>query len=119
MCLKMVDEVKHKIDRFDGNDFAYWKMQIEDYLYAKNLHAPMLGTRPADMSDEDWKLLNRKTISLIRPTLAKNVAFNISKCTTTIEVLETLTNMYQKPTATNKVFLMRNLFNLKMSEGAN
>ena len=71
------------------------------------------------MSDEDLKLLDRKAISLIRPTLAKNVAFNISNCTTTIEVLETLTNMYQKPTATNKVFLMRNLFNLKMSEGAN
>ena len=24
------------IKKFDGTDFGYWKMQIEDYLYGRN-----------------------------------------------------------------------------------
>ena len=30
-----VDEVKVKIEKFNGEDFGFWKMQIEDYLYQK------------------------------------------------------------------------------------
>ena len=29
------DEGKVKIEKFDGADFGFWKMQIEDYLYQK------------------------------------------------------------------------------------
>ena len=29
------DEGKVKIEKFDGADFGFWKMQIEDYLYKK------------------------------------------------------------------------------------
>ena len=35
-----------KIENFNGIDFAYWKMQIEDYLYGRQLHLPLLGTKP-------------------------------------------------------------------------
>ncbi|RVW24225.1 Retrovirus-related Pol polyprotein from transposon TNT 1-94 [Vitis vinifera] len=31
------------IEKFDGTDFAYWRMQIEDYLYGRKLHLPLLG----------------------------------------------------------------------------
>ena len=41
------------IEKFDGIDFAYWRMQIEDYLYGKKLHLPLLGTKPETMMDED------------------------------------------------------------------
>ena len=26
------------IEKIDGKDFGYWKMQIEDILYGKDLH---------------------------------------------------------------------------------
>ena len=45
------------IDRFDGTDFAYWRMQIEDYLYGKKLHLSLLGTKPETMKDEDWNMM--------------------------------------------------------------
>ena len=41
------------IEKFDGIDFTYWRMQIEDYLYGKRLHMPLLGTKPETMNDED------------------------------------------------------------------
>ena len=33
------------IEKFDGTNFGYWKMQIEDYLYGKKLHLPLLGKK--------------------------------------------------------------------------
>jgi len=43
-----------------------------------------------------------------------SVVFNISKETTTQGLMAKL---YEKPSASNKVFLMKCLFNMKMSEG--
>ena len=45
------------IEKFDGADFAYWRMQIEDYLYGKKLHLPLLGMKPDTMKDEEHNLL--------------------------------------------------------------
>ena len=45
--IKMADEIKAaEIEKFDGTNFGYWKMQIEDYLYGKKLHLPLLGSKP-------------------------------------------------------------------------
>ncbi|RVW92338.1 Retrovirus-related Pol polyprotein from transposon TNT 1-94 [Vitis vinifera] len=72
------------IEKFDGTDFAYWRMQIEDYLYGRKLHLPLLGTN-----------LREKT-----------------------QQMKALSGMYEKPSANNKVHLMKKLFNLKMAENA-
>ena len=47
------------IEKFDGTDFAYWRMQIEDYLYGRKLHLPLLGTKPETMKVGEWSLLDR------------------------------------------------------------
>ena len=39
------------IEKFDGTDFVYWRMQIEDYLYGKKLHLSLLGTKHEAMKD--------------------------------------------------------------------
>ena len=46
------------IEKFDGIDFAYWRMQVEDYLYGNKLHLPLVGTKPKSMKDEDWNLFD-------------------------------------------------------------
>ena len=35
----------------------------------------------------------------------------------TVELMETLAKLYEKPSASTKVFLMKHLFNMKMGEG--
>jgi hypothetical protein len=45
------------------------------------------------------------------------VAFNISKEKTMKELMDALAKLYEKPSASNKVFLMKRLFNMNMSEG--
>ena len=45
------------------------------------------------------------------------MAFNITKVKTTRDLMKTLATLYEKPSASNKVFLMKHLFNMKMAEG--
>ncbi|KAK4481406.1 hypothetical protein RD792_012296 [Penstemon davidsonii] len=112
------DEGKMKLEKFDGADFGFWKMQIEDYLYQKNLFLPLQEEKPESMKDDEWKLHDRQALGVIRLTLSRNVAFNIAKEKTTAGLMKALSNMYEKPSASNKVHLMRRLFNLRMTEGA-
>ena len=105
------------IEKFDGTNFVYWRMQIEDYLYGKKLHLPLLGTKPETMKDEDWNLLDRQVLGVIRLTVSRSIAHNVVKEKTTMDLMKALSSMYEKPSANNKVYLMNKLFNLKKAEG--
>jgi hypothetical protein len=113
-----VEEGKIGMEKFNGTDFAYWKMQIEDILYGKDLHQPLLGEQPDDMYDSEWALLDRKALAVIRLSLSKSVAHKVIKEKTTAGLIAALPSMYEKLSANNKVHLMKKLFNLKMAEGA-
>ena len=54
------DEGKMKIEKFDGVEFSFWKMQIEDYL-----HQPLMETKPDSMKEDKWNLLDRQALSVI------------------------------------------------------
>ena len=106
------------IEKFDGIDFAYWWMQIEDYLYGRKLHLPFLGTKPEAMKAKEWALLDRQVLGVIRLILSKSVAHNVEKEKTTADLIKALSGMYEKKSVNNKVHLMKKLFNLKMTENA-
>jgi len=112
------DEGKMKIEKFDGADFGFWKMQIEDYLYQKKPHQPLTEKKPDSMKDDKWNLLDRQALGVVRLSLFRNVTFNIAKEKTTVSLMKALSSMYEKPLASNKVHLMRQLFTLRMTEGA-
>uniref|UniRef100_A0A803LDU0 Retrovirus-related Pol polyprotein from transposon TNT 1-94-like beta-barrel domain-containing protein n=1 Tax=Chenopodium quinoa TaxID=63459 RepID=A0A803LDU0_CHEQI len=55
------------------------------------------------MKEDEWKVLDRQALGVIRLTLAKSVAYNVKDVTTTIGVIKALSNMYEKPSAMNKL----------------
>ncbi|VFQ69269.1 unnamed protein product [Cuscuta campestris] len=91
-------------------------MQIEDLLVQKDLDV-VLGDKPEKMSDVDWACFDRKAMSVIRLSLTKSGAFNILKEKTAKGIMDALSNMYEKPSAANKVFLIREFVNTRMKEG--
>ena len=93
-------------------------MQIKDYLYGKKLHLPFLRMKLEGMLDGDWALLDKQVLGIIQLTLLKKIAHNVVKDKSTMELMKVLSNMYEKASANNKVFLMMKLFHLKMGEGA-
>jgi hypothetical protein len=69
------------------------------------------------MTDEEWEILDKKALGTIRLCLVASVAFNISKEKTIVDLINALAKLYEKCSASNKVFLLKRLFNMKMSEG--
>lgn len=106
-----------RIDKFDGKDFSIWKMYIKDNLYQKDLYQPLSEKKLAAIKDKDWATLDRKGLGVVRLTLSKSVAFNVNDIKTTVGLIKTLSDMYEKPYAVNKVYLMRHLFELAMIDG--
>jgi hypothetical protein len=75
------------------------------------------SSKEASGQDEEWEILDRKALGTIRLSLVASVAFNILKEKTTKGLMDALAKLYEKLSALNKVFLMKRLFNMKMSEG--
>ena len=69
------------------------------------------------MEEEEWCVHERQVLGVIRLTLTRLVEHNIVKEKTTADLMQALSSMYEKPSANNKVHLMKKLFNLKMVEG--
>ncbi|KAH9299887.1 hypothetical protein KI387_044110 [Taxus chinensis] len=95
-------------------------MQMEDYLYQKDLYNPLSEkvNKPSSMIDVEWDFLDRKLLGMIRLSLASSVLFNVSKEKTTKDLMDALGKLYEKLSASYKIFLMKNLFNMKMSENS-
>ena len=93
-------------------------MQIEDYLFGKKLHLPLLGKNLATIKDEEWALLDRLVQRVIKLTLSRSVAHNVVKEKIIADLMKALSGMYEKSLANNKMHLMKKLFNLKMTENA-
>ncbi|KAK3010933.1 hypothetical protein RJ639_011892 [Escallonia herrerae] len=59
----MAEEGKGKIEKFNGMNFQWWKMQVEDYLYQKDLYLPLVGEKPEGMNASEWAILDRKALA--------------------------------------------------------
>jgi hypothetical protein len=67
--------------------------------------------------DEEWEVLDRKALGTIWLGLEVSMDFNISKEKTTKELMDALAKLHEKTLMSNKVFLIKRLFIMKMSEG--
>jgi hypothetical protein len=46
----MSEDGKFRVEKFNGQNYQLWKMQMEDYLYQKDLFLPLSGVakKPAE-----------------------------------------------------------------------
>ena len=102
----MAEDGKFRVGKFNGQNFLLWKMQMEDYLYQKHLYLPLSRKtkKSTAMIDAEWEILDRKALRIVRLCLVALVAFNISKETKTEGLIKALEKLYEKPSASNKVF---------------
>ena len=91
----MEKEGKFRVVKFNSQNYQLWKMQMEDYLYLKDLYLSLGGKakQSAAIKDEEWEVLDRKALGTIWLFLASSVAFNISKEKTTDRVMIALSKL--------------------------
>lgn len=73
--------------------------------------------KPTAMTDETWNKTNEKAMAEIFLSLSVNVLFNVNNEKTTKEVWDKLHSMYQTASAANTIFIMKNLYKLKIKDG--
>ena len=114
----MTDEEMIRVERFNGANFKFWKIKIKEYMYQKDLYFPLSGKaqKLKEMYDDEWDILDWKALGAIWLSLASIVAFNVSREKTTQDLMAALSKMYEKLSASNKIFLMKKLFNLEMED---
>ena len=84
---------------------------MEDILILKDQYFPIEGqtSKPSSMTDEEWNKFDRKAIATIRKYLPNNIYVNVIGEKTTNALWKKLHDLYEKNTASNKVFLMNKL----------
>ena len=100
--------------------FELWDLKDADgrlYVPERFVCAPQRESEEArDDARCRSELLDRKALGTVRLSLAASVMFNIWNETTIKELMDALSNMYEKPSASNKVYLMKKLFNIRMAD---
>eukprot|EP00253_Pinus_taeda_P020118 PITA_20118 len=101
----MAKDGRFRVEKFNGQNYQLWRMQMEDYLYQSDLYLPLSGktNKLTSMIDTEWDILDRKAHGTTRLCLAMSVEFNISKETTTEGLMSALAKLYEKPSASNKL----------------
>ena len=69
------------------------------------------------MKDEEWEILDIKELGKIQLCLIVSLDFNISKEKKMVDLMNVLVKLYEKTSTSNKVFLLKHFFNMKMLEG--
>ena len=105
--------------KLTASSYLIWKSMMEDVLYYKDLHDPIVSdsAKPSKMSDKAWEKLNRKTTRCIRQCIDVSVSHHVSQETNAEALWEKLKGLYERKTAQNKAFVARNFVNLKIKEG--
>lgn len=117
-----MSNAKFEVEKFTGkSNFALWKLKVKDLLVQQGLHKALDGEtkKPATMTTTDQEDLDARALSTIQLCLADEVLFNIVEETTASGLWEKLENLYMIKSLTNRIYMKRQLYSLRMKEGSN
>jgi hypothetical protein len=85
------------VEKFDGkNNFGMWQCKVKDVL-----------AQQGEMSEADWRKLNRQACGTIRLYLVKDQKYFFMKETMARELWNKLKDKYMTKAIENKLFLKR------------
>ncbi|PRQ51350.1 putative RNA-directed DNA polymerase [Rosa chinensis] len=110
-----------KVEQFDGKgNFTLWQRRVKDILVQQGLAKPLKGkdAKPVKMSDEDWEELESRCVSTIRLYIADNIINNVNNVDSATQLWEKMEKLHLGKGLQTKLNLKRDLYKLKMGEGA-
>ena len=117
----MMSRVKfEQIERFDGNsNFSIQQSTVKDVLVQHGLLKALQGKKPEKMSDENWEELEARAVSTIRLSLAPELQYRVLNEKSPFKLWENLKKFYMSKFLTNRLYMKKQLYKLKMSEETN
>jgi hypothetical protein len=91
----MASSSKMEIEKFNGKIFELWNLKMEYLLVDRDQWIMVdLAIEPTRTSSDDWKKLDQKENSTIRPCLSDSVLLNVSEEATTKYLWNKLGKLY-------------------------
>ncbi|KAD4180550.1 hypothetical protein E3N88_29141 [Mikania micrantha] len=113
-----MDANTSRMVNLNGSNYHVWKGKMEDLLYVKDYYLPVFSTdKPDNKTDEEWSILHRKVCRYVRQWVDDNVLNHISGETHARTLWNKLEELYAHKTENNKLFLIKQLINLKYRDG--
>ena len=105
--------------KIDSSNYSLWKPMMEDILYCKDLYEPIVKDKiPTGVTEEEWRVLNRKTVGMIRLYINHNIFHHVANDTSAYEMWQKLESMYERKTAMNKASVIKRLAKLEYQDGS-
>jgi hypothetical protein len=120
LLMTKTQSVKFEIEKFNGKkNVEIWKVKMHDLLVQQGMVKAFLGKakQPATITDEEWDEIDVRALSAICLCLVNDVLFKIVSEKTSINLWTKLERLYMTKSLTNKIFLKRQLYSLRMKEG--
>ncbi|GKV38830.1 hypothetical protein SLEP1_g46695 [Rubroshorea leprosula] len=94
---------------------------MEDKLFCKDLYDPIehKGIKPAEINDDDWKKIDRKSCGVIRKWVDMSVIHHVAQEKESYKLWTKLEELFERKNALKKASLIRKQVNLKYKEGKN
>ncbi|PKA58053.1 Retrovirus-related Pol polyprotein from transposon TNT 1-94 [Apostasia shenzhenica] len=111
---------KFEEEKFNGKkDFGIWQRRVKAILVQNDLYHALLGREKArKITNEECEELYLKASSTIQLCLADEVLYNIFDVETSVDLWRKLEKFYMSKSLTNKLYMKRQLYSLRMSEEA-
>ena len=115
----MTSILKVDINQFDGkSNFFLWQARVKDVLIQQGLiDALICNERPSTMEEKNWMRIQMQTVSTIRLYLADDVVIHVLNESSPTVLWEKLEELYMAKSLTNALFLWKQFYQLRMTEG--
>uniref|UniRef100_A0A0A9B7D2 Retrovirus-related Pol polyprotein from transposon TNT 1-94 n=1 Tax=Arundo donax TaxID=35708 RepID=A0A0A9B7D2_ARUDO len=105
--------------KLDASNYYLQKPMMEDLLYCKDLYEPIVRDKiSTSVKEEDWRVLNRKALSMIRLYINHNIFHHVANDTNTYDLWHKLESMYEQKTTLNKASVIKWLAKLEYRDGS-
>ena len=66
----------NQVENFDGKgNFNVWQCRVQDALVQQGFIDALVGTKPDNSTDEEWKLVEQETVNTIQLCLSSEVKY--------------------------------------------
>lgn len=108
---------KYSITKLNGENYFLWRFKLKLLLIDKDVWSTIVDTKPVPVTAE-WTRSDQKAQTTIGLNVDDLQIHHIRDCKSTKEIWNTLQEVYEKDTPSNRIYIVRQIMSQKVSEGA-
>ena len=114
----MVTSTKFDVEKFDGtNNFGMWQCEVQDVVFQQELDVALEESRPEDVDEKDWAIINRLACGMIRLCLSKELKYPFMRETSASKLWKEMEDKFMKKSTENKLYTRTKLYRFQYKPG--